>query len=631
MNYFSIICCLFLSVQTLEAQFSLEGEIQTYYYEKNPSVTYQIDTSLQNFEAYNYENTDDWEYFNTSIFGTAQQKLSFERSSKKGFQDGNIFFNNYKYDIDRIKYYNTQKFPYSELSYLIGQRLEQKVGLQHAQNVKNRFRFAIDAKGMSASGIYSLNQRVRNFGISFYGIYSSKNDRYHLETDIVYVSIKANEIGGIQPDVLTGDAVPNKLFYNDSTWISEAIAKQSTLSLALKNKYDFGFVKLDSINDTLNVNRFYPVFRLSHSIGTNIVKQGFVDYLSKTSNDSLFYTNLGFFQNIDSTVYNLQYHNIPHRFSFEYLGTKPKGDSAQYINLKAAAAIQHNNIEVWQNGFEKTYNNLMLEATIQSNEKANSNLKYNLNSSFFLTGYNQFDFNVTANAKYKLGKFGAIGAHFVYETISPTWIENFYTSEGISWENNFKKKQILETGFSYFLPSQKLRVNFQADFLKDHIYFDAASTPLQTDASIVYWNVSLQKDTKWKIWHWNNFIGYQFTNHREILQVPALFLKTSLYAEFNLFKKNMLMSAGFDIRFNTAFNARAWNPVISQFYVQETRTMKYTPVADIFIAMKIKSLRFYAKLNYANEGLFKRNNYKALNYPSNGRTFSIGLSWRFFE
>jgi hypothetical protein len=29
--------------------------------------------------------------------------------------------------------------------------------------------------------------------------------------------------------------------------------------------------------------------------------------------------------------------------------------------------------------------------------------------------------------------------------------------------------------------------------------------------------------------------------------------------------------------------------------------------------------------------LFVQNYYKALSYPSNGRTFSFGASWRFFE
>lgn len=610
-------------IHLVQAQFSLKGETQTYYYEENPSISYQIDTSLKDFEEYNYEYAEGWEYFNTSIMGTSQQKLSFQRNNSTGFQDGNIFFNNYKYDIDKIRYYNTEKYPYSELSYLIGQRLEQKVQLKHAQNVKNRFKFAIDVTGISASGLFSLNQRTRNFGISFYGIYSSKNNKYHLETDFTFSSIKVNENGGVVEDVLT-DSSPNKLFY--STYLDDATNKQSTLSLKLKNSYDLGFARIDSINDTLKVKTFYPVFRMEYSIGTNIVRQGFSDYQP----DSLYYTNMNFYQNKDSTVYNLRYHNLPHRFSFVYLGTK-NTDSVTYLNLKADVAIQHNNIEVWQNGFEKTYNNLMLEASVMSNEKATSNLRYKVNSSIFLTGFNQFDFNANAMAQYSFGKWGSLGAHFVYETISPSWIENFYHSTNLNWDNNFKKKQILETGFSYLLPSQKLKFNFQVDFLNNYIYFNEDSKPLQTDAKIVYWNVSIQKDSKWKIWHWDNFIGYQYTNHREILPLPSLFLKTSLYAKFNLFKKNMLLSTGFDLRFNTAFSARAWNPVISQFYVQDVRTMKFTPVLDVFVSTKIKSLRFYAKLNYVNEGLFVKNIYKALNYPSNGRTFSIGLSWRFFE
>ena len=125
---------------SLNAQFSLQGEVQKYYYAQEPNELTQIDTSLTDFEEYNFEYTDDWEYFNTSILGTAQQPLSFKWNRKKGFQDGNIFFNNYKYDIDNLRYFETEKFPYSEIFYSIGTKLEQKAGLVHAQNIKNRFK-----------------------------------------------------------------------------------------------------------------------------------------------------------------------------------------------------------------------------------------------------------------------------------------------------------------------------------------------------------------------------------------------------------------------------------------------------------------------------------------------------------
>ncbi|MGB0885592.1 MAG: putative porin [Chitinophagales bacterium] len=609
---------------SLNAQFSLQGEVQKYYYAQEPNELTQIDTSLTDFEEYNFEYTDDWEYFNTSILGTAQQPLSFKWNRKKGFQDGNIFFNNYKYDIDNLRYFETEKFPYSEIFYSIGTKLEQKAGLVHAQNIKNRFKFAAELKGMSASGLYSLNQRTRNFGSSFYGIYSSKNERYKLEGNFTYSAIKVSEIGGIKEDILNSTS-QNKLFY--TSYLDNAINKHSTLSVSLKNSYGFGFARLDSINDTLAVKKYYPVFKLKHSIGTNIVKQSFYDY----SPDSTFYLYENqYFQNIDSLNYDLKYHNIPHRIAFEYLGTK-NTDSVTYRNIKAEIALQHNNLEIWQNGFEKTYNNLMLDLSITSNPLAFSAFQYKFNSSFFLAGYNKFDFSTNGKLAYDFDKFGNIALSLLYETVSPTWIENNYQSSSMNWNNNFKKKQILEANLEYNLPKQQLRFAAQVDFLNNYIYFAENTKPIQTAAKITYWNFFIQKDSKWKIWHWDNFIAYQFTNHKEILPLPALYLKTSLYAKFKLFKGNMKLSTGFDLRFNTAFKARAWNPIIAQFYVQNERTMKFTPMMDVFLSGKIKSVRFYVKLNYVNEGLFVKNNYKALDLPANGRTFSLGLSWRFFE
>ena len=276
------------------SQFSLKGEAQNYIYAQNPTIKYPIDTSLKNFEEYNFENTETWEFANTSILGSAQIPLSFISKKNIGFQDGNIFFNNYHYAIDKIKYYEVQKFPFSQINYLIGSKLEQSARITHAQNIKNRFLFGIDAMGLSSSGFYDLNQRSRNFGFSFYGHYASMNNRYHLKTNFTYSSVKINELGGIQEDILTTPS-QNKLFFTNL--IDDATTKQSQFNIELINSYHFGVFSIDSLNDTTKVRYFYPTFGIDYSIGTSIVKQSFVDYATDSSygvfyqnKDSLYYT-----------------------------------------------------------------------------------------------------------------------------------------------------------------------------------------------------------------------------------------------------------------------------------------------------------------------------------------------------
>jgi len=612
----------FFCVNYTIAQYNTEGELKQYYFDKNPDEKFQIDTGLLNFEEYNFEKQELWEYYNLGRIGTAHQSLSFNWNRRKGFKDGNVFFENYMYDISRIKRYKTTKFPYSELSYLMGSAVEQIARIVHAQNIKNRFEFALDVQGVSSNGTYRESNRTRNIALSFYGKYASKNNRYHLGVDFTYSTIKVSENGGILEDVLT-DRKESKQFYTSN--ISNAITEQSTLSFLIHNSYDFGFNKTREI-DSLKITKFTPIFRLKHSIGTNITNNSF---LGKNANDSLFYGS--FLQSIDSTKNTLKYHNIPNRISFEYLGTV-KGDSVKYRNISAEIALQHNNIEIWHNLLEHTTNNVMLEANVSSNAFSGSKLFYNVNAHYIFTGFNQGELSAFGKLGYDFNKYGKISASLLAESIKPTWIEKHYNSSSKKWNNNhFIDKHIVATNISYSLAKYKLKFEANLKFLENYIFFDKSATPVQTNAKITYWNFSIKKDTKWKIWHWNNFIGIQSTNHQEILPLPLLFIKTSLFAEFRTFKKNLLLSTGIDLRYNTSFYARAWNPVVSQFHLQEERKMSFTPVIDLFINAQIKTVRIYIKANYINEGLFVANNYKALNYPSNGRTFSFGMSWRFFE
>jgi hypothetical protein len=607
----------------LFSQFNTTGEVKNYSYESEPNKLYSLDSSIINFEEYNFEQQDGWEYFNIGIIGSAEQKLCFVWDKKKGLKDGSIFFNNYKFRKETIKRYNVEKFPYSQLAYSIGSNLEQIVRVTHAQNIKNRFKFALDVFGVSSSGAFDQNQRTRNVALSFYGDYASKNNRYHLGTDLTYSSIKVNETGGVIEDVLT-DVRETKLFY--TTNLSSAVTKQQTLEFALKNSYGFGFHQMDSITDSTNLRTFYPRFQAKHSIGIETVNNSL---LSDGTIDSLFFND--FYQDTDTTFNQLNIRNIPHRIAFEYLGTK-NTDSVSYSNIRAEVALQHNNYLIKNNLDQYSTNNLMLEATVESNILSESKLSYGLNTYYIFSGFNQNDFHVKGNIGYDFTKYGEISASILFESVRPSWIETHYNSNSKNWDNtSFINKKIVEGNLSYVLAKHQLKFEANFDLLYDHVYFDSNSTPLQTNAKIAYWNVSVQKNTHWKIWHWNNFIGFQSSNHPEIIPLPKLFLKTSLYAEFRLFKKNLLLAAGFDLRYNTDFKARAWNPLLAQFYVQETQNMSYTPIVDVFLNAKIKTVRVYLKLNYANEGLFVQNYYKALSYPSNGRTFSFGASWRFFE
>jgi hypothetical protein len=606
----------------LHAQFESERETRTYSYSTNPDISYDIDTGIHNLEEYNFLQKEGWEFWGLGNVGLAHRPMTLNWDYKKGFKSGMRNFDRYKFSRDKIKYYNIEK-PLSEIYYSIGSNREHIFKGSHAQNIKNRFEYGIDFNRISSLGTYQ-NQQTRNAGFSMYTKYSSKNNRYHLDVDLALSQIKAEENGGLIADIVnpTVPGVFNPQLY--PTYLSDGITTHNNLQVLMTNSYDFGFFKIDSVSDSLAVRKFYPVFRISHSFGTGKNTFGFKD----KSPDENYYGD--FFQISDSVYYQLYYHEIPHSVSFKYLGAK-NGDSVTYHNLTFEAGIQHDNIELWQNLYEITTNNLHVFGSLGSNPKNKSSFRYGAKTYYYMTGYNQNDFHVSGKLAYHFEKFGNISGGLIFENVAPDWIENNYFSRSLTWDNNFSKKRNLEISADYTLPKYRFKTHFQYNLIDNFTYFNEQSRPEQLGEVLSYWMFSAQKEMRWRILNFDNFVGVQGVSNEGVLRVPTLFVKSSFYLEGKIFKGNMLARLGIDMRYNTDIYADAWNPLIGQFYIQNEKEIRFVPVFDFFINFKVKTLRVFIKSNYISQGLMARNYYTALNYPDKGRTFAGGLVWRFFE
>ena len=619
-----LVVCLILGVHNLLAQFQDERETKTYFYKDNPTEVLPIDTGLDNIEEYNFLQKDGWEYIGVGNTGLAHRYLALDWDYSKGFKNGMRHFDRYKFDIDRIKYYNVER-PLSDFSYSIGANNENIVKAQHAQNIKNVFELGIDFHRIRSIGIYN-NQQVRNAGFSLYGIYTTKNEKFKSAVDVVYSQIKGEENGGLVDNILADDfeAFNNPEVYE--TNLSDALTRHQNFGIQFTNSYRFGFYQIDSITDSLAVRKFYPTIEIAHSLGT---RKNMFRFDQPSPVDTAFYGD--FFQPDDSMYFRLAYHEIPHSVSFRYLGTLKDGDSVKYQNFVAEAGIQHDNIELWQNRNELTTNNLHVFGSFGSNPLGDYKFNYRLKTYYYLAGYNQNDFHLSGQMSNDFDKFGKVSAGLVFENVAPSWIENSYFSTSKRWDNNFNKKQNLKVEGAYHLPKQRFRIHFQYNILNNFIFFNESSVPEQVDQVLNYWRLSVWKNLRWKILNFDNFIGVQGISDPDVLRIPTLFLKSSFYIEGKIFKGNMLARLGVDMRFLSNFTSDAWNPLIGQFYIQNDFETNFIPVFDVFASFKVQTVRIFFKANYASQGLFQDNFYAIAFHPDRGRTITGGFTWRFFE
>ena len=162
------------------------------------------------------------------------------------------------------------------------------------------------------------------------------------------------------------------------------------------------------------------------------------------------------------------------------------------------------------------------------------------------------------------------------------------------------------------------------------IYWNNEVVPQQIISTVNIFQAELTLNLAYRNVHLDNYFVYQKSSNTNI-RVPEFYLKNSLYYERPIFKKAMLFRIGLDSRFIGSYYANAYQPLLAQFYNQDILKMRYTPMIDVFINAKIKTVRIFLKGNNLLQGVGQKGSYNAFLYPSDERSFKFGVTWRFLD
>jgi hypothetical protein len=132
---------------------------------------------------------------------------------------------------------------------------------------------------------------------------------------------------------------------------------------------------------------------------------------------------------------------------------------------------------------------------------------------------------------------------------------------------------------------------------------------------------------------YSDFIIQQTTGNNPV-RVPLFYTRQRLAFEGNFFK-NLNLSTGLDVKYNTPYKANNYSPVMGKFFPQDSVTISNLPQLDFFFNFRIKSFTAFIKAENLNtvsfrEGFgFTNNNFAAPHYPTPGFLFRFGILWRF--
>jgi hypothetical protein len=136
----------------------------------------------------------------------------------------------------------------------------------------------------------------------------------------------------------------------------------------------------------------------------------------------------------------------------------------------------------------------------------------------------------------------------------------------------------------------------------------------------------------WKLALDNTLLYQQVSQDSEILNVPKIVTRNTLYFSDYFFTKALYLQTGVIFNYFTKYNANGYNPIISDFFIQNKQEIGDFANLVFFINARIRQTRIFLKAEHFNSAMSSRNTfYSAPNYPYRDFMVRFGLVWNFFQ
>ena len=587
---------------------------------KNDTTYVDTTLSIKKDYKFNYLRKDDFGLMPFSNMGQTYNSLTYNFQNTNlmpGFaaQAKHFFY----MEIEDINYYRVPT-PLTELLFRTAFEQGQLADSFFTVNTSPQFNFSIAYKGLRSLGKYQhILSSSGNF--RFTGNYQTKNKRYNAKGHIVTQDLLNQENGGLRDDFIDDfesgapefqdrsilevnfenaeSMLKGKRFHLDHTY--HIIRKRDSLS---KNKLSIGHIisfedKYYEYNQTSANTAYFGTANVTTSLKDKTTLENFYNQFQLNYSNNI----IGDLQfNITTNNYNYGYNKIA-ILNGNTITNRLKGD------VFSAGGHYHK----YYKGFE-------------------------LNGELGINVAGDFDGNfLKATASFKLNDDISASATLNHSSKAPNYNALLYQSsyENYIWQNNFNNIKTQQLAFKL---KYKNWVGLTVDLntINDYVYFakDATSNqvqPFQNSPTITYLRAKLENEIKLGKFALNNTILYQNKQDaNNVLNIPELTTRNTLYFSTHLFKKAMYLQTGVTLNYFTKYYMDAYNPLLAEFYVQTDREYGNFPRLDFFINAKIRQTRLYLKAEHFNSSFTGYNYYAAPNYPYRDFTVRFGLVWNFF-
>lgn len=601
-------------------RFRYTDSMQVYKYFKLYGDTSYLDTSLSMKSYYELN------MLGRDLFGLQQlsnigqpfgiltyQKSNFSTAPKMGFYGRDFYYRK----SEDVLYYDV-KSPIAEIHYKNAFESGNVLNAMFTANINPNINFSFAYNGIRSVGDYVGTYYSQfNFIATLY----YKSSRYNFFSHFINQNVSGDENGGIKDvekfidgseDYSTKSNVPVNLSRNVNSLIKGQnyffthffnIINDDNLSISIDHEFSYDD-KYFSYKDPYDKNS-------QDYYGSDFVIKNY------TTLDSVFYKNLN----------------------------NDIGGKISIFKNDFKISLNFNKVDYYYRSV-KFFNNTLIENLPSSQ---NQFLKFDFKNTFFK--------NITINAKYIQGLNGSYSS------------SNFISLNGVLNFNNFKIEgnyQIINKypDFTYFVfQSNYQNFNWKNDIsilenrnemdltlrykeysisssfnsIKNYYYFGEDRMIHIYDKNINIFSAKISLPIRfWKFGLENDFIFQEALSGKGVYRIPQIITRNTLYFQTRLSfigdKKVAFLQTGVTFNMFSSYMANSYNPLYSDYYLQNSQAVGNFPVIDLFLNVKVRTMRIFVIGQHFNNVLSSKNNYfSAPNQPYTDFIFRFGIIWNFFS
>ena len=528
-------------------------------------------------------------------------------------------------EVEDIKYFHLPT-PVTDLYYRSVFQQGQQLDAFFSMNTSERLNFSIGYKGVRSLGQY-LNSLVSTGNFRAAISYRTKNDKYNIRAHWVAQDLLNEENGGLTQQALSQFLSEDNEFaereqlgvnLNDTENILDGTR------VYLNHHFDLLHRKDSLHNYSLRVGHIFnsenKFYQLTQNTSSDLFGDSFNQGSFRDRTDQEEVYNELFLTYEDEKLGQLTFQANALSYDYGYKTTIIVDQDQDGVNEVIPDQIQGTNLSIG-GGYSNKIGNLAIDGDVRVNVAG------------------AFDgFNVHGNIAYDIKGQGHLKASILSNSRPANYNHLLSQSNYVNyiWHNEPNYDNVKTNTLQGTFTSKKwANIDVSASTINDYAYFglttDSLVTSLQSQEAVNHLKITANKEFKYRKYALDATVTLQDVNGAEgVLNVPDVVTRGSLYFSDRLFKKALLFQTGVTFNYFTKYHLNGYDPVLAEFFVQNTQELGAFPLIDVFVNMKVRQTRIFVKAEHINSGFTGNDFFSAPGYPYRDFNVRFGLVWNFF-